>query len=169
MDYTAELEQWRESRDDFFAHHYATPLSEEAIASFVGLSYFPGDVAWRFAVVLSQEDSPVDIESSTGAASLYPGAGMAEVPFPTGHRKLRVLWGEEDELFIPFRDLTSGVSTYSGGRYVMVDQLAAGQFVVDLNKATNPYCAYDEEFSCPLPPPGNTLPFPVTAGELNFV
>ena len=167
-DYMAELERWRLERDGFFRHHYATPLADDLIASFVGMSYFPPDAAWHFAVVMEHKDSSVEIESSTGASSRYPGAGIAEIPFAAGPVRMRVLWGEEDDMFIPFRDLTSGVSTYSGGRYVAVDRSPDGGLVVDFNKATNPYCAYDEEFSCPLPPPGNNLHFPVTAGELDF-
>ncbi len=167
--YAAELERWRQERDDFFRHHYATPLSDDVIAGFAGISYFPADVSWRFNVSLVAADSPVDIESSTGATSQYPGAGVVEIQFPTGPARLRVLWGEEDDLFVPFRDLTSGAATYSGGRYVVVENADGGGLVVDFNKATNPYCAYDEEFSCPLPPAENCLQFPVEVGERDFI
>lgn len=167
-DYEADLERWRSERDEFFKHHYATPLADDVIASFGGISYYPPDIAWRFEVAMETENAPVDIESSTGASSRYPGAGMVEIPFDQGPVQMTVLRGEEDEMYIPFRDLTSGVSTYGAGRYVGVEQAADGGLVVDFNKATNPYCAYDEDFSCPLPPPGNALPFPVTAGELDF-
>ena len=160
FDYGAELERWRQERDQFLKHHYASPLADEVIADFTGIAYFPPEAAWRFTVMMEREDSSVPIESSTGAISRYPCAGIAEIPFAAGPARMRVLRGEEDDLFIPFRDLTSGVSTYSGGRYVAVDLLRDDGFVVDFNKATNPYCAYDEEFSCPLPPPGNILRFP---------
>jgi uncharacterized protein (DUF1684 family) len=37
--------------------------------------------------------------------------------------------------------------------------------VLDFNFAYNPSCAYDERWSCPLPPAENRLAFAVTAGE----
>jgi len=43
-----------------------------------------------------------------------------------------------------------------------------GQALVDFNRAINPYCAYDEEFSCPLPPAENWLSFPIPAGEMDY-
>ena len=47
-----------------------------------------------------------------------------------------------------------------------LDSLAAHRFILDFNNAYNPYCAYDTSWICPLPPPGNTLPFAVRAGML---
>jgi uncharacterized protein (DUF1684 family) len=117
---------------------------------------------------MESEDERVRIESSTGASSVYPGAGFVVVPFAAGPMQLRVLWGEDDDLFIPFRDLTSGSTTYSGGRYVAAATNGGGMVTIDFNRAINPYCAYDPEFSCPLPPAENWLAFPVEAGELDF-
>jgi uncharacterized protein (DUF1684 family) len=67
--------------------------------------------------------------------------------------------------FLAFGDATNGRTTYGGGRYVAVEIGAGGIATVDFNQAANPYCAYDEEYSCPLPPPGNTITTPVEAGE----
>jgi uncharacterized protein (DUF1684 family) len=36
---------------------------------------------------------------------------------------------------------------------------------VDFNLAYNPFCAYSETFSCPLPPEENWLEIVVPAGE----
>jgi uncharacterized protein len=167
-DYLDKLRRWREDRDRFFAEHYATPLSDDAIANFNGLRYFLPDPEMVFAVEFEPDPQGVEIESSTGTRSEYPGAGLVSVPFAAGTIELRVLRGEDDDLFIPFRDETSGESTYVGGRYIAVDRSEQGGFRVDFNKATNPYCAYDPDFSCPLPPPQNRLPFAVRAGELDY-
>lgn len=166
--YLDELARWRADRDDFFANHYATPLSEAAIAGFTGFRYFPPDLSLVFELGLQPRDVPIAIEASTGTTSNYPGAGKVTVPFPAGPINLWVIRGEEDEAFIPFRDATSGVSTYNGGRYLALDYTGDELITVDFNKATNPYCAYDPDFSCPLPPPDNRLGFPVAAGELDF-
>ncbi len=166
--YLDDLAEWRAQRDDFFANHYATPLSDQVIADFSGIRYFAPDPALVFEVHLETAPSRISVESSTGAISEYPGAGKVVVPFFAGSVELRLLRGEEDEYFIPFRDETSGVTTYSGGRYLALDDASDGRITVDFNKATNPYCAYDPDFSCPLPPPENRLGFPVEAGELDY-
>lgn len=167
-DYLDNLRGWREDRDRFFAEHYATPLSDDALSSFTGLSYFPPDPEAVFVVEIEPDRQGVEIESSTGTRSEYPGAGFVVVPFVEAKVRLLVLRGEDDDLFVPFRDETSGASTYSGGRYVNVERSTGGDVTVDFNKATNPYCAYDPDFSCPLPPRQNWLAFPVEAGELDY-
>lgn len=166
--YSSELADWRAERDRFFASHYATPLSGDDLERFSGLCYFSANPVWVFSSVLEFDDEPVAIESSAGTTSAYPGAGTVLVPFATGPIHMRVLCGEDDDLFIPFRDKTSGVTTYGGGRYVGAERDSAGRLAIDFNKATNPYCAYDPEFSCPLPPAQNWLPFAVEAGELDY-
>lgn len=166
--YLLRLAQWRADRDEFFAHHYATPLSDEALTGFSGLRYFPGDANWVFIGTLESGDDRVNIESSAGMVSAYPTAGLVTVPFAVGPVRMRVLCGEEDELFVPFRDLTSGETTYGGGRYADARFGADSRLIVDFNRAINPYCAYDPDFSCPLPPRQNWLSFAVEAGELDF-
>ena len=166
--YIDRLARWRADRDDFFANHYATPMSDEVIAAFSGIRYFAPDPSLVFEVELRPVEVDISIEASTGTTSNYPGAGKVTVPFPVGPAELWVIRGEEDEVFIPFRDATSGVSTYSGGRYLALDYIDDEPIIVDFNKATNPYCAYDPDFSCPLPPPENRLGVPITAGELDF-
>ena len=167
--YTEQLAAWRAVRDDFFANHYATPLSDEVISTFEGIRYFPADPSLVFSVPLESSDVEVAIVSSTGSTSDYPGAGRVVIPFASGAVELVVLSGEEEDLFIPFRDATSGEETYSGGRYLAVEAGTDGSVVVDFNKATNPYCAYDPDFSCPLPPRSNWLDFAVEAGEMDYI
>ena len=79
--------------------------------------------------------------------------------------RLVVLDDGDGGSFIPFRDATAGVETYGGGRYVGIEVAADGTAVVDFNRAGNPWCVYDDEFTCPLPPPSNVIVEPVTAGE----
>ncbi len=166
-DYGAAIAEWRRERDRFFAEHYATPLSDEMIESFSGLRYYTADSQWCFEVMLEPGPDSVNIVSSTGSVTAYRTSGWVTVPFPAGPVRLRVLCGEDDDLYIPFRDTTCGPSSYVGGRYVTVEK-RGDRYEVDFNKAINPYCAYDPDFSCPLPPPENRLNFPITAGELDF-
>ncbi len=77
--------------------------------------------------------------------------------------------GEESELEIYFRDLTNdlppGEGTYPAGRFVSLIPLGGARYRLDLNRARNPFCAYNTAFACPLPWRGNSLPVAVTAGE----
>ncbi len=75
-----------------------------------------------------------------------------------------------DHLFLPFFDATNGEQTYGGGRYIDLERsaFAKGDYRLDFNKAYNPWCAYAEGYSCPVPPASNALPFAVYAGEAAF-
>jgi uncharacterized protein (DUF1684 family) len=79
-------------------------------------------------------------------------------------------------LFLPFRDATSGVETYGGGRYLFdtVKNTDGGcleitpgspHVVIDFNYAYHPSCCYDPRWACPLAPPENRLALAVRAGE----
>ena len=167
--YVSAIEEWRAQRDLFFKSHYASPLEERDQEAFDGLTYFDIDPALVFAVDLEPAtEERMDILSSRGASSPYRKAGEIGIPFGEGTKTLIVLSGEDNDMFIPFRDATNGDGTYEAGRYVGVERHPDGNLVVDFNKATNPYCAYDPEFSCPLPPPQNTCGFRIEAGEMAF-
>ena len=157
IEYLEDLMRWRAERDHFFKEHYASPLPDEIIEIFTGLDYFEVDESLVFEAVISASAAEtITIDSSTGSASEYPFAGVVEIPFPGGPVALVALRGEEDEAFIPFRDRTCGKESYGGGRYVSIEIGDNGSCTVDFNKAINPYCVYDAEFSCPLPPTQTT-------------
>jgi len=93
--------------------------------------------------------------------------GWVELAVGDEVRRLAVLDDGDGGAFLPFRDATSGSTTYGGGRYVPV-MIGDDVGIVDFNRARNPLCAYDPEFSCPLPPPSNRLPLAVEAGEKTY-
>src|SRR3712207_9470775 len=68
-----------------------------------------------------------------------------------------------NRLFVPFRDKTCGKETYGAGRYIDLNKKATDEYVLDFNRAYNPYCAYSPYYSCPLPPGENNLPVEVRA------
>jgi uncharacterized protein (DUF1684 family) len=76
-----------------------------------------------------------------------------------------VYYAEWGDYFVPFADATSADETYGAGRYLELEQHADGMFLADFNLAYNPYCAYSEEYSCPIPPAENRLTVPIRAGE----
>lgn len=76
-----------------------------------------------------------------------------------------------DHLFIPFTDLTCGAESYENGRYIDLKEgdLEPGEYIIDFNKAYNPYCAYiSDRYNCPVPPKENALTLEVRAGEKKF-
>jgi uncharacterized protein (DUF1684 family) len=68
-------------------------------------------------------------------------------------------------LFVPFADQTTGKDTYKAGRYLDLHPTATNIYTIDFNRAYNPYCAYNNGYECPFPPPSNRLKIAVTAGE----
>lgn len=78
--------------------------------------------------------------------------------------------GFENYLFLPFTDNTTGDESYGSGRYVdlLIEDIVNNKFMLDLNKAYNPYCAYVTGFNCPLPPRENFLNISIYAGEKSF-
>jgi uncharacterized protein (DUF1684 family) len=85
-----------------------------------------------------------------------------------GSEAALIAFQQGDALFIPFRDATSGSDTYGAGRYVEAEGLGAGRYLLDFNRAYNPYCAYNDDWRCPLPPTDNWLTVAIRAGEKSF-
>jgi uncharacterized protein (DUF1684 family) len=74
-----------------------------------------------------------------------------------------------DELFVPFRDATTGQESYEVGRYLNVTFTGADAgYVLDFNLVTNPYCAYSPHYNCVIPPRENTLAVAIRAGEMRY-
>jgi uncharacterized protein (DUF1684 family) len=72
-------------------------------------------------------------------------------------------------LFLAFGDKTSALETYGAGRYLDVTKTPGSRTIkLDFNLAYNPYCAYDNTYSCPLPPAENLLEVAVKAGEKTY-
>ncbi|WP_316829958.1 DUF1684 domain-containing protein [Pedobacter aquatilis] len=76
----------------------------------------------------------------------------------------------KDLLFLPFTDETNNKETYGGGRYIDLSskEIVNHKIEVDFNKAYNPYCAYSDGYSCPVPPEENDLPLKIEAGEKQY-
>ena len=159
----------RRTKDAYLRRSPDSPLTAEQRSGFRGLRYFRDDPAYRFEVALepSVDGASDEVEMSDGTSSAMRRAGY--VRFRVGDREVPLLAYEQaHELFIPFRDATSGKETYGAGRYLEADPLGDGRYLLDFNRAYNPYCAYNESWRCPLPPRENWLDVPIRAGELVF-
>lgn len=177
-EYARELAEFRRSKDAFFATSPQSPIPhEERHDGFAGLSYYPADVAMRVEAEVEPFENPDVVELATSTGEIRPQLRYAELRFRLGDRDLKLIGFAEPhehhthELFVPFRDATSGRETYGAGRYleIAVDHGPSGEMaVLDFNVAYSPYCAYSPYYSCPVPPAENTLPVAITAGERNY-
>lgn len=165
-----EIEATRARKDSLLRHGPESPLRPEDAASFLGLRYFPVDPAWRIPGEFHRYGRVrrLPMPDSAGATTVVQRIGR--FLFEHGGRSYRLeVYGSDQDpgLSVFFTDETNGVQTYGAGRYVPVAADEAGTWVLDFNRAYNPFCAYNPEYICPLPPEHNRLPFAVRAGERN--
>jgi uncharacterized protein (DUF1684 family) len=85
-----------------------------------------------------------------------------------GQEAQLTIYQNENGYFLPFVDALAGKETYPAGRYLEPEELYGNHFLVDFNLAYNPYCAYNEMWSCPITPAENRLKVPIRAGEKMF-
>lgn len=170
----SELDDFRADKDAFFRDDPRSPLTDAQRASFEGLAYFSEDPSLVVRTPLERDgvdtDETIEMQTTTGGTQRYRRAGV--VRFAVNGAPAQVtLFASPDmhELFLPFRDATSGRETYGAGRYLEVEPPGEdGGVEVDFNLAYNPYCAYNPEWSCPIPPGENWLAVPIRAGERSF-
>jgi uncharacterized protein (DUF1684 family) len=170
MKTASELEDFRAGKDQFFAHDHRSPLAPRQQHSFKALSYFPENKALVIKAKIDRSVQPgaVRMQTTKGEEQVYRRYGL--VRFQVDGQPAQVtLYSStgSHEFFLPFRDATSGQETYGGGRYL--DLHAHGdELVIDFNYAYNPYCAYNPDWNCPLPPAENWLKVMIRAGEKAF-
>lgn len=176
-EWKTEIEKERKVKDRFFRSRYpGSPIPSEDRAKFKGLDYFLPDPAYRFELKIHEheEKGVVGIAYSKGQEGDFIRWG--EFRFKVGNKAqtIQVYKSDpaEERLFILFRDATSGKETYGAGRYLDLepnrDQTAEGKWILDFNKAYNPWCVYSENYTCPLIPLENCLEAPIYAGEKNY-
>lgn len=173
-DYAFAIEEVRREKDHFFRESPESPIPAAWRPAFRGLSYYAVDPAYRFRLRLTVhgKQEPLRFPTSKGTEQTYLGYGTFS--FSVGGEAVRlhayrpVHAHGRDYLFVPFRDATSGKETYGAGRYIDLEPTPDNVYDLDFNKAYNPYCAYSDDYVCPLPPPENWLRVPIRAGEKSW-
>jgi uncharacterized protein (DUF1684 family) len=166
---TRALLEFREAKDHFFGNALESPLSHEARHDFDGLDYYDPDPDLVFRLPVEPgDDSEVRVGTSDGAERTYRRAGTVQFVVNGEATRLTLYSTGHPGYFLPFRDSTSGRGTYGAGRYLDIEPNEDGTVTLDFNYAYNPTCAYDEAYSCPLPPVENWLRVPIEAGEKDF-
>jgi uncharacterized protein (DUF1684 family) len=176
-EWKAEVEKERAAKDRFFRSRYPiSPIPSEERAKFKGLDYFLPDPAYTFEVELREhaEKGVVRIAYTKGQERDFLRWGEFRFKVSDQKQKIQVYKSDpaKERLFTLFRDATSGKETYSVGRYLDLepgrDQTAEGKWILDFNKAYNPWCVYSENYTCPLVPSENRLEVSIYAGEKSY-
>lgn len=176
--YIAKIEQLRAEKNKDYSDSLKSPLNPIHLAEFEGLDYFDIDPAFNIegTFIVTPEEKPFVMATSTDRAPIYRKYGNF---YFTIKGKKFVLGAFQDmdsiddtlynkHLFLPFQDLTSSKESYGGGRYIDILIPKTEKIKVDFNLAYNPYCAYDDRWSCVIPPPENFLEIKILAGEKKF-
>lgn len=165
----SELEQFRREKDEFFGQSPHSPLTQEQQQSFEGLHYFEpnSDLDLTVAVEEFDEKDEVEMQTTTGGAQTYSRYGRVQFEVD-GEQAELTIYHNRNGYFLPFVDSLAGEETYPAGRYLEPEREDDGRFHINFNYAYNPYCAYNDAWSCPITPFENRLDVPIRAGEKIF-
>ncbi|WP_082893558.1 DUF1684 domain-containing protein [Rufibacter ruber] len=170
--YSQAVLKYRENKDLNFRSVTNSPLPDSVRRRFDKLTYYAPTRDYEITADFMAEEhpEPVAMPMTTGTQEPYYVKGKAKFEL-NGQTHTLTLFQKagstSDTLFIPFTDQTNGFDTYGGGRYL--DAIPNGKTIVlDFNKAYNPFCAYNPEFACPMPPAENRLKVKIPAGEKEF-
>jgi uncharacterized protein (DUF1684 family) len=168
----SELTEFRKAKDKYFQSGPGSPLTPEQKKEFAGLKYFPENAALRFELPLERYPDPqkITMQTSTGGTQDYFKVGQVKFQVDGQDAALQVYESVDHpgSYFVPFVDATAPQETYGAGRYLEPEEIHAGELLVDFNFAYNPYCAYNDKWSCPFPPPENRLSARIEAGERKY-
>jgi uncharacterized protein (DUF1684 family) len=170
--------EYQEELNRSFADSLHSPLTEEDRLHFEGLDFFPIDEKYivKAKFIKLKKQKPFDMPTTTDRKPKYIKYGELHFTIDSKDMVLTVYKnidlskrkGFKDYLFLPFLDATNGIETYGGGRYLDMRIPTSDEVIIDFNKAYNPYCAYNHEYSCPIVPLENELDIEIKAGVKKF-
>jgi len=168
------IETEREEKDRFFRESPSSPLRSKDQKTFRGLNYYPIDLRYVFFGKLERDPKGrkeyVKLPTNRGNFRTYIEEGVLRFRIEGEEFALTVYrFLGRSNLFLPFRDRTNGQETYENGRYLDVEMLNGEKVIVDFNTAHNPFCAYNEKYTCAYAPEENTLDVAIPCGEKKFV
>jgi uncharacterized protein (DUF1684 family) len=178
-DYINAVLKFRAEKDSLF--RYSTEespfdsASGTSRATFRGLNYFEPNADDKFICTLKRYDAPerITMLATKGDMRNMIRYGYFQFTLESKQYTLHVYKDADKKgeffktyLFIPFTDATTGRETYSTGRYLEFhEREGREEYELDFNYAYNPYCAYSDRYTCPIPPKENQLAVAIRAGE----
>jgi uncharacterized protein len=149
-------------------------LDSAEVKTFEGICYFPIDTSYivkaefkrkkgkKFAMPMTKQRLVYYRQYGTLTFTIRDTACELAV---YENLELKGRKNYKNYLFLPFRDGTTAISTYGGGRYLDIQKSKATTWTIDFNLAYHPYCVYSYRYSCPIPPAENTIAPHIRAGE----
>ena len=169
--YPDQIAAWHAEKDRFMRESPQSPVPAEKRATFPPLTYFPVDPTYRVPAALQPAPSGPVVEMPTSTGQRRKMRKVGTLAFTLKGQPLSLgAFVEADEqdmsrLFVPFGDLTNGVETYPGGRYLELERTPTGLYDLDFNRAFHPFCLFNPSYDCPYPPPESRLKVAIRAGE----
>ena len=177
--YDKNLTPFQKEMNEFFKDASISPLKEKDLKNFKGLDFFAFDSSYvvNAALIRTPEEKSFKMKTTTDMLPEYIKYGIVTFDLFGKSHSLNIYKNLEDinkegyreYLFLPFLDDTNGFESYGGGRYIDLDVTEEDNLVIDFNSAYNPYCVYDEKYSCPIVPRENYLPLEINAGVKAFL
>ncbi|MDT7832256.1 DUF1684 domain-containing protein [Flavobacteriaceae bacterium S356] len=173
--------EYQQKENARFKDASKSPLKKRDLKKFKGLAFYPVDSSYVVNATLTRTpDEPVfEMATTTDRKPLYKQYGILSFTLKGKVLKLHLFQNQEnltdekykDYLFLPFTDDTSGDGSYGGGRYmdVFISEINKDDTVIlNFNNTYNPYCAYNDKYSCPITPRKNHLDIAIEAGVKDF-
>lgn len=177
-EYIESIIKDRLSKDSIFRIVDKSPLTSDQIDHFNGLEYFELDKKYLVEARMIYQDTGAIIKMKTSTDRLPDYKVFGRIVFELDKQEHQLIAYQKidfhkdsltkDFLFLPFTDNNSTVLTYGGGRYIDFKIPTTETFIIDFNKAYNPYCAYNHRWSCVIPPRENSLNIAINAGEMKY-
>jgi uncharacterized protein (DUF1684 family) len=172
---TDTIERERMEKDLFFKRHPQSPIPYEEREGFSGLRYYPVRPEFVFVLELHEHSDKQRVAVSDNKGNTQEFIRWGKFRFEIKGRQVTLQAyksdPQEEGLWVPFKDETSGKDTYGAGRYLDLGdshRRPDGRWVLDFNQAYNPFCAYSENYVCPFIPPENWLGVAIDAGEKSY-
>lgn len=170
-----EIIEFQSNLNKEYLDKETTPLRGENFRNFKEHPFFPINLKYRVEAKLErlEKEVKVDFPTSSGKSKTYRLYAKAHFVLDGKPQILSIYQSEalmndpqyKDYLFLPYRDLTAGKSTYGGGKYIDLRIPKGETIVLDFNKSYHPYCAYNAvDYSCPIVPKENELLVRIPAG-----
>jgi len=162
-------EEYRANVEYDFLTNPNSPLADAKNKN-IKLQYYAPNGLYRFTSILNEFEKKDTLQlptSKEGVLKAYLRYGVFTLNIEkdtfsiVAYRSIKY----PESLFLPFLDPTNGVETYPGGRYLDLPIIKDSVYEIDFNMAYNPYCHYNDKYSCPLVPQENILNVPIKAGE----
>ena len=176
--YDKSFTPFQKEMNEFFKDASISPLKEKDLKNFKGLDFFAFDSTYVVNATLTRtpDEKSFKMKTTTDRLPEYIKHGVVTFDLFDKSYSLNIYRnldivnkeGYKDYLFLPFLDNTNGVDSYGGGRYIDLDLTEEDNLVIDFNSAYNPYCTYNEKYSCPIVPRENYLPTEIKSGVKNF-